>query len=547
MVKPDYRTMLGAVLRAFQENDSESRLLLTSRYRFILKDDAGDDLAAGLHDLPLPEMSTTERQRQLRAERELQAEAAEAGDDDRQEGLFKRALDVAKGNPGLQSLLTRQVVPDPDLAAEAIAAVEAFHEKGETPDVGDLGEFFQKLTLEIYQKALTAPEADQLRAGLVFEQAAPRHVMAIAGEASGVLAPEAAIERLVGLGLLDVIGGSDQVLLSVNALARPLFDALGDDDRQHLARAVVGPLADAWRDEDGKPPLAEVTIEIARLAELAGDQPALHGEAAFRSSAWLYHHHGLAAPALAIVDSGLEALLAAKLPLDPHMVRLAVECAAQAGNSELQDRWLDHDFSGEGDPNALAMIQLRRAERDIRRGEIDQAERGLREAAVTFKTVEDKRSIAITQGQIADILVSRGELDEALRIRTEEQLPVLTRLGDVREIAITQGKIADILVSRGELDEALRIRTEEQLPVYTRLGDVRSIAITQGKIADILVSRGELDEALRIRTEEQLPVLTSSATCARSRSPRVRSPTSWSAEASSMRRCASEPRSSCRS
>ncbi len=114
--------------------------------------------------------------------------------------------------------------------------------------------------------------------------------------------------------------------------------------------------------------------------------------------------------------------------------------------------------------------------------------------------------VAITKGQIADILQRRGELDEALRIRTEEQLPVYERLGDVRALAITKGKIADILQGRGELEEALRIRTEEELPVYERLGDVRALAITKGKIADILQGRGELEEALRIRTEEQLPV-----------------------------------------
>ncbi|MFO1205936.1 MAG: hypothetical protein U1E63_09470 [Burkholderiales bacterium] len=109
-------------------------------------------------------------------------------------------------------------------------------------------------------------------------------------------------------------------------------------------------------------------------------------------------------------------------------------------------------------------------------------------------------------GRIADILQTRGELDEALRIRREEELPVYKQLGDVHARAVTMGKIADILRSRGELDEALRIRREEQLPVYERLGDVRSRAVTMGKIADILQTRGELDDALRIRREDQLPI-----------------------------------------
>jgi hypothetical protein len=64
----------------------------------------------------------------------------------------------------------------------------------------------------------------------------------------------------------------------------------------------------------------------------------------------------------------------------------------------------------------------------------------------------------------------RGELDEALRIRREESLPVYDRLGCCSK-AVTMGKIADILQARGELDEALRIRHEEELPVYEgRLG-----------------------------------------------------------------------------
>jgi predicted negative regulator of RcsB-dependent stress response len=109
-------------------------------------------------------------------------------------------------------------------------------------------------------------------------------------------------------------------------------------------------------------------------------------------------------------------------------------------------------------------------------------------------------------GKIADVLMQRGELDEALRIRREEQLPAFDRLGDQWERAVTMGKIADVLMQRGELDEVLRIRREEELPVYDRLGDQRSRAVTMGQIADVLMQCGELDEALRIRREEQLPV-----------------------------------------
>ncbi|MCP4184072.1 MAG: hypothetical protein GY761_12270, partial [Hyphomicrobiales bacterium] len=74
-------------------------------------------------------------------------------------------------------------------------------------------------------------------------------------------------------------------------------------------------------------------------------------------------------------------------------------------------------------------------------------------------------------------------------------------LGDKRSLAVTRGKIADILVARGDIDEAYRIRTEEQLPVYEALGDKRSLAVTRGKIAGILEARGDIDEALSVWAE----------------------------------------------
>src|SRR5258705_4833398 len=55
--------------------------------------------------------------------------------------------------------------------------------------------------------------------------------------------------------------------------------------------------------------------------------------------------------------------------------------------------------------------------------------------------------------------------------------PLFGSLGDVRSRAVTLGKIADVLAGRGETDEALRIRREEELPVFERLGDRKSTGL----------------------------------------------------------------------
>ena len=101
-------------------------------------------------------------------------------------------------------------------------------------------------------------------------------------------------------------------------------------------------------------------------------------------------------------------------------------------------------------------------------------------------------------GQIADVLQARGDLDEALRIRREDQLPVYERLGDVRARAVTLGKIADVLQARGDLDEALRIRREEELPVFERLGG-RGLCVSLANLAVLLIERGRHGDAAEAR------------------------------------------------
>jgi hypothetical protein len=58
------------------------------------------------------------------------------------------------------------------------------------------------------------------------------------------------------------------------------------------------------------------------------------------------------------------------------------------------------------------------------------------------------RSRAVTLGQIADIYQARGDLDGALKIRQEDELPVYEKLGDVRELLITRANIALTMLAR---------------------------------------------------------------------------------------------------
>ena len=122
---------------------------------------------------------------------------------------------------------------------------------------------------------------------------------------------------------------------------------------------------------------------------------------------------------------------------------------------------------------------------DVVAGDVVSTTRRLRPLTGSSDLLTARRSPGI-----ADILSSRGDLDEALRTLQEEVLPAFERLADVRSRAVTMGKIADILSSRGDLDEALRIRREEELPVLERLGDVRSLLVGRANLAVALLQRG---------------------------------------------------------
>jgi tetratricopeptide (TPR) repeat protein len=141
------------------------------------------------------------------------------------------------------------------------------------------------------------------------------------------------------------------------------------------------------------------------------------------------------------------------------------------------------------------------------RGEVDEALRVRREEELPiYKRLGDVHSRAVTLGTVAGLLEARGELDEALRLLREDVLPVFGRMGDAHSRAVTLGKVAGILEARGERDEALRLLREEVVPVYERLGDARSQAAALGHVAGLLEARGELDEALRLLREDVLPV-----------------------------------------
>jgi esterase/lipase superfamily enzyme len=511
-VKTAYNVTLASIIGAFRDAETESRLLLTSRYTFALSDARGDHLAARLVTVQLPPMDETQCDKHIRAAAQLARgePGMGAAADESRAALESRIKKAAGGNPGLQAILARPLLAgEINVADRAVAAVESYLKSGKVPsETGAAAEFFEHVSLTAFKDMLTPQETQQLRAATLFLVPVPQAVLAVAGAAASVKEPERAIERLQGLGLIDVyLSAGVRQEVAVNPLTRPLARALSETETARLAEKVLVPLYSYWKEQDGGLPANPRGLEVALLALRCHAPADIVNASALAGVVFLFHRMHKAQLALDLVLSALAALDRAKAIPDLHLLRHGADCAHRLGRTDIQEALLERGLRiNNGDPRARAMLLSATASRLLQTGEIGVAEKLLHEATSIFGLLGDVRGRGITIGQIADILQARGQLDAALKIRMEEELPVYDHLGDVRSRAVTMGEIADIFEVRGQFDEALKIRTEEQLPVFERLGDMRARAITLGRIADNLQARGRFHEALRIRTEEELAV-----------------------------------------
>ncbi len=533
-----HATLRGVFGALDATNGCASRVVVTGRYAFALKDEVGRDLLACTEPIDLLRLDPVDARKLLRQADRYDDEGASrevASWGDRE--LRRRVLDVGGSNARLLALLHRLMVADGTRGRAALTQMEAWlQQECDRVDDPALVDYLDNLVLD----ELLALAGEEGRGLISFlrglEVAVPESsVLAATGQGAGTL------RRCVDLGLVE---RDREGLVAVPPVVAARCEPLEAARMKALVRGLLRALPATWLpDAEGRwrGPIerasflfrwsadvepAEQVIGKAVAAwhlgwlQWQGDAATLRGETE-RAERLGLRWEGVAALVWgwATVDGArAKALLDAAREAMPETVDVGVHIAvlrqqavlAQTtgdGESALQLLAQAETIVPAGDDRTKAILAGERANILEARGRLDEALRIQREEELpVYERLGDVRERAVTMGKIADILQTRGQLDEALRIRREEELPVYEHLGDLRSRAITMGKIADILQARGQLDEALRIWHTELLPVFDRLGDVRSRAVTMGKIADILQARGQLDEALRIRREELLPV-----------------------------------------
>lgn len=491
------RVTLRGVLGAWEATTGcASRVVITGRYGFTLvDDDSGRDLLARVEPFNLLRMDAVEARKLLRqADRydddgRPRERTARRGD----AALRGRLLAVGAINPRLLALLHRLLVADEARGAAAVAQMEAWLDREENAriDEEELVDFLDDLVIDDLLE-LAGDEGRLLVAALAgLEVAVPQDaVCAAAGLGADV------VERGVALGLVE---RDEEGLVAVVPLVAARCEALGEVARKEFMRALLASLPASWRgtgEGEWEGPAERARFLFRWAADVEPPDSALGAAVAERhlwklregSEAALLREETVRWERLGLRWQGADALVWAWGTVDSERAAALLEAALVA-------------LPRSADSGQRAVLLICRADGLRRAGDTRAAEEALNEAG-NMTATGDHRLRAVVAGRRADALEAQGELDAALRIRLEDELPTHKNMGDTREYAITLGKIASILEARGDLDSALHIYRQEVLPVFEQIGDTRERVAILGRIADIQEKRWELDEVMQARRQE---------------------------------------------
>jgi tetratricopeptide (TPR) repeat protein len=505
-IREEYRAALIGVLSAFAKTKSGSRLILTSRYRFVLPDDKGTDLAAQLSCVPLCPMTEGERQKQRHAA------AFRLPTLDPDSTLMKSLDGEAGGHPGLQATLMAtnaginfaQVNSNAIEKAKWIAKVNAF--------AGERG-------LLALLDALTLSQRMMLAVVGIFSPglAIPRSVVEQIGLAAGIQKPAAELDRLLDLGLVVDFGAEEGVArVGANGMVNLLLVPTELENVALPSGLAVALLWDAWSRYERILPKGECAVELCRLA-LAVPTPSLLssalrilGRVAAGAARFLRDANG----ALFACEQVLMPAIDKLATPSPELLRIACECAEVAKLEPLWELAVKRfaETAVESDDKAAASLhRARRAghwmETNKSSGNADLEKRYYKEASEAYKVAletlnsDDKsnQKLAAVCGEFADFITPYATPTEVLSFR-QFQLNLFETLGDDHSTAETAGSIACCLAVDGRLGEALECR-ERQMKAQQRAGDLCGETRTKEIVADTFIQLKRMEQALEVCLE----------------------------------------------
>ena len=385
----EWRTAISAVIKAFDVcRPANSRLIFTSRYRFILPDSGGRDLAGSLAQVQLPPMSPMERTKQWEAARTITGVESHGL---KEPDILEDIIEAAGGNPGLQLVLSKPLLSGEHLAARAaLDQVQHWKKTGNLPeDPSDTQDFFIRISFETYQDALTDSQHSLLRIAVFFSEniPIPRTALTAAAVAVGISDPESDLDRLTALGLIDQWEEINSIPhLAANPLARLLAPAsFTEAEASLLAENVFTPMVAAWQRSDTGFPEDPRSVELARIALMTEAPMESLEKIVEAASDFLFHSLNDATKALALLKPAIQIMDCRGYQASPGFILTGANCAERLGDRKFQLDLLSRGQTLETDDViGLAQIMVLFAEATLYENTPEKTLETLRESADLF-------------------------------------------------------------------------------------------------------------------------------------------------------------------
>ncbi|MCA1701900.1 MAG: tetratricopeptide repeat protein [Actinobacteria bacterium] len=509
---PDALTVLGGLLWAIRETGSDSRVIVTSRYRFVVPAGTGRLAEVSLEGLTGPDL--TKKAGQL-----LTLSAPSMPTSHR-----SRVLELADGNPRLLEWCDRALATtglDPNAVMDRLAAVAS--------------EFREHVLVDALLDQLPpACRALLARLSVCRLPVDSGAVAATVVHGSADIAP--CIARAVSAGLVEEgrDASTNEPRYRVPQVVAAIVEtALTTRERNDSIAAALDYLYKRWWVEGGYIKESEA-LELHRLATAATNTFLASEMARFLAFSWFgksryreaarlceeTRESGLAdAAVLHQLGQALDALGDTGLALDRYDEALALCPAdrqgilaailhsaaiahAQRGRGELALELFERALAieeqiGADGQRAVTLHHLARLYAD--RGDQTRALTLYEEALGLETQVGAVESRAATLHMIAIILHDQGDTERAMEL-LRESLAIKEDIGDARGKANTIHEMARIHADDRSYDIAMSL-LKESLAIKEHIGDSRGAASTLHEMGRIHMELEEYDEALALSNQ----------------------------------------------
>jgi tetratricopeptide (TPR) repeat protein len=153
------------------------------------------------------------------------------------------------------------------------------------------------------------------------------------------------------------------------------------------------------------------------------------------------------------------------------------------------------NFEGRHDEVRAARVRLRLAELAWEEGRRDDAEVGLRHAALTLAPYGDDESLALVFLVEAGIALEQFQLDRAMSTLRDRALPAALRSGAASVVVAVYDGLADVLLAQGKPQEAAAVWVDRCLPFLVGTADRRGQALVEGKAGSAALQMQDLERA----------------------------------------------------